>query len=464
MMNKTIDIQRHSLSTAERSERIALALLLAFGAVLMLVASGASGEDRLPFSASRTDRFNATLGPRATVRIENVSGDIVAVAGKSFSSVATVSVNAATQKRADEMLSRTVVEQTQDEDGYALETRWPDSSSRSERGRRYTSTRTSDARVTVKFEVTVPAGVTAVLKTVNGEVRVTDVDGELEVSSVNGDVRVSGTRRSFKARTVNGRVEAAAALLPSSASVDCRTVNGAVTLTLPKDAKFNLSASTMSGGIASTFALPARMDVEPLPAKEPREKDKNKDKEKGKEKDKDRETPRRIVIKEVGGEDVVVDMHEVQLEIEESMKEVEIAVRRGLQESEAQIFTLMPGREYSGSVGQGGASIHASTLNGSIKVLAAGTREADAKPLVSPRRTFTYPRMRMVQTSPEILSSFRRSRLPIRGRSPSCDRSSPALPARTTKTSRGATSRATFSPRRRARVTGSGTCPGVCAS
>ncbi len=144
--------------------------------------------------------------------------------------------------------------------------------------------------------------------------------------------------------------------------------------------------------------------MEALPAKEPREKDKNKDKEKDKEKDKDRETPRRrIVVKEAGGEDVVVDMHEVQLEIEESMKEVEIAVRRGLQESEAQIFTLMPGREYSGSVGQGGASIHASTLNGSIKVLSAGTREADAKPLVSPRRTFTYPRMRMVQTSPEFV-------------------------------------------------------------
>ncbi len=208
MMNKTLDIRRHSLSTAERYERIGLALLLAFGAVLMLVASGASGEDRLPFSASRTDRFNATLGSRATVRIENVSGDIVASAGKNFSAVATISINAATQKRADEMLSRTVVEQTQDEDGYTLETRWPDSSSRSGRGHRYTSIRPSDARITVKFEVTVPAGVTAVLKTVNGEVRVTDVDGELEVSSVNGDVRVSGTRRSFKARTVNGRVEA----------------------------------------------------------------------------------------------------------------------------------------------------------------------------------------------------------------------------------------------------------------
>ncbi|HEV2063114.1 MAG TPA: DUF4097 family beta strand repeat-containing protein [Thermoanaerobaculia bacterium] len=386
MMNKTIDTHRQPLSSAERSERIALALLLVFGAILMLVASRAAAEDRMPFSAGRTDRFNAALASRATVRIENISGDIVARPGKDFSAVATLSVAAATQKRADELLARTVVAQTQDEEGYSLETRWPDSASRDDGGRRRTPGRPSDGRITVKFEVTIPTGMTAVLKTVNGEVRVTDVDGDLDVSSVNGDVRVQGTRHSFRARTVNGRVEAAAALLPAGASVDCRTVNGAVTLTLPKDAKFDFSASAMSGAIASTFPLPVRTAPESLPAKEL-------------SREKDRDRTRRIVVHDEDGEDVVVDLREVQREIEQSMREVEIAVRRGLRESarEAQIFTLMPGREYTGSVGHGGASVHASTLSGSITVLAAGTREADASPLVPPRRSFTYPRMRVVQ-------------------------------------------------------------------
>lgn len=386
MMNKTNDTPRQPLSSAERSERIALGLLLVFGAVLMLVASRAAAEDRMPFSASRTDRFNATLGSRTTVRIENISGDIVARPGKSFSAVAAVSVGGTTQKRADELLARTVIEQTQDDEVYSLETQWP-TSSRDGRGRRFTPSRPSDGRITVKFEVTIPPGLTAVLKTISGEVRALDVDGDLDVSSVNGNVHVEGTRHSFKARTVNGRVEAAAALLPAGASVDCRTVNGAVTLTLPKDAKFDFSASAMSGGIASTFPLPARTDPESLPPKAL-----------SREKERERER-RRIVVKGEDGEDVVVDIQEVQREIEESMREVEIAVRRGLESvREAQIFTLMPGREYSGSVGQGGASVHASTLSGSITVLAAGTREADAKPLISRRRSFTYyPRMRVVQ-------------------------------------------------------------------
>jgi DUF4097 and DUF4098 domain-containing protein YvlB len=405
MMNKTIDTHRQSVSSAERSERIALALLLVFGAVLMLVASRAAAEDRMPYTASRTDHFSATLGPRATVRIENISGDIVARPGKSFSAVASVSVAASTQKRADDLLARTVVEQTQDGESYSLETLWPNLSSRDERGRRHVQIRSSDGRITVKdgritvkFEVTIPPGLSAVLKTVSGEVRVTDVDGDLEASSVNGDVHVQGTRHSLKVRTVNGRVEAAASLLPAGASVDCRTVNGAVMLTLPKDAKFDFSASAMSGGIASTFPLPVRTDPESLLVKD-LARDRDRDKERDKDKDKDKDRTRRVVVRGEDGDDIVVDLREVQREIEQSMREVEIAVRRGLREAahEAQIFTLMPGREYTGSVGQGGASVHASTLSGSITVLAAGTREADAKPLVSPRREFTYPRMRVLQ-------------------------------------------------------------------
>jgi DUF4097 and DUF4098 domain-containing protein YvlB len=406
MMNKTIDTPRQPLSSAERSERIALALLLVFGAILMLVASRAAAEDRMPFSASRTDRFGATLGSRSTVRIENISGDIVARPGKTFSAVASLSVAATTQKRADELLARTVIEQTQEDQAYSLETQWP-TTTREWRGHRITPSRPSDGRITVKFEVTIPAGLTAVLKTISGEVRVFDVDGDLDVSSVNGNVHVEGARRSFKARTVNGRVEASAALLPAGASVDCRTVNGAVTLTLPKEAKFDFTASAMSGGISSTFPLPARPETGLMSLARPgREKDKENGREKNKETGREKETEveregsqRRVVIR--GGEDgenIVVDLREVQREIEQSMREVEIAVRRGLESTrEAQIFTLMPGREYTGSIGQGGAAVHASTLSGSITVLASGTREADAKPLVSTRKSFTYPRMRVVQ-------------------------------------------------------------------
>jgi hypothetical protein len=54
-------------------------------------------------------------------------------------------------------------------------------------------------------------------------------------------------------------------------------------------------------------------------------------------------------------------------------------------------------RAYTGSVGQDGAKLRLTTLNGAISVLAAGTREADAKTLVPERRGFavTIPEVRV---------------------------------------------------------------------
>jgi hypothetical protein len=56
-----------------------------------------------------------------------------------------------------------------------------------------------------------------------------------------------------------------------------------------------------------------------------------------------------------------------------------------------------PHREYSGSIGKNGAQLRLETLNGAVLLLAAGTKEADAKPLVSERSSFivTVPKVRV---------------------------------------------------------------------
>src|SRR5207247_4133734 len=53
--------------------------------------------------------------------------------------------------------------------------------------------------------------------------------------------------------------------------------------------------------------------------------------------------------------------------------------------------------EYNGAIGQGGGKLRVSTLNGSIAILAAGTRESDAKTLVPERQGFavTIPEIRV---------------------------------------------------------------------
>jgi DUF4097 and DUF4098 domain-containing protein YvlB len=377
---------------------VALWVPLVVGLLLMFLAAAARGESA---QAKRTDRFSATLSSGARLRIDNISGDIVASPGREFSAVVTVLVTAPTQSRADELLRATRILQSRDGEELSLDTEWPESEmGRPYRwrsgGERMRSPRCRECKITAQYEIVVPPGVRALLHTVNGEVRVDGLDGELDAQSVNGSVLVRGARQSVSAGSVNGKVELVVLALPAAASVQAKTVNGAVLVTLPKESKFELSASTMNGTIGSTFPLPAHPEAEggeePSSRRSPATT---------------RVHPPRAVVAEKDGDETVVDLKEIEREIEESMKEVESEVRQSLREAQREMRHLRivtPGNAYNGSIGQGGARVRLSTLNGSITLLAAGTRESDAKLLVSPRRSFTVqvPRVEVRVVSPVI--------------------------------------------------------------
>ncbi|HEX9148718.1 MAG TPA: hypothetical protein VF958_06100, partial [Thermoanaerobaculia bacterium] len=75
----------------DHTERVVLWLLLALGAALMLLAAGTARGDE---TANRTDRISANLPSGATLRLDNVSGDVIAVPGREFTAVATIVVAA----------------------------------------------------------------------------------------------------------------------------------------------------------------------------------------------------------------------------------------------------------------------------------------------------------------------------------------------------------------------------------
>jgi len=80
---------------------------------------------------------------------------------------------------------------------------------------------------------------------VNGEVRVSCVNGRLSARKLGGRAELS---------TVNGNLEASLDRLASPVNVS--SVNAAVLLTLPSDAKANPEASTVSGSIRNDFGIP----------------------------------------------------------------------------------------------------------------------------------------------------------------------------------------------------------------
>ncbi len=364
-----------------RADRLAVWILLALGLFLMLVSTGKAEQG----AASRTERISGTLVSGQTLSIENVSGDIVASPGREFSAVVTVTVSAPTQSQADDLLRSARILQNHDGDGWSLETRWPGMHGRGNRGR---DSACSRCRVVANYVVTVPPGITTELQTVNGGVRVKDLDGKLTLGSVNGAIEASGVRRSLEAQTVNGSIDAVSQALRAEDSIELQSVNGSVTLTLPKDAEFDLSAETMNGTIASSFPLPKQplLPGRAAGGETPRSRG---------------QKTRQIVVTDEDGDTTVVDLDQLDQELDESMKDVEREIRsaereirdqeKDVREINREIRTIRiadPRRDYSGSIGKGGGSVSLQTLNGTVLLLAAGTKEADAKPLVSGRREF----------------------------------------------------------------------------
>ena len=383
MRDRSTDV---SHAPAARADRLVVWILLALGMLLMLVSVG-QGEQP---TATRVDRFHGPLKSGQTVHVENVSGDILASPGKEFSAVVTVNVFAATTRKAQEILESTRIVGDHDEDGWSLETRWPGMRSESWRGD-HRGSPCSNCRIVARYEIVLPPGVTAELKTVNGDVRVRDCDGELQLESVNGGIEALGVRRALEAHTVNGRIDAVAQTVSADHSLELQSVNGAIALTLPKDAKFDLSASTMNGTISSTFPLPVR-----APSSDPGDSSRR-ERVRG-----SKGEHRRVIVETDGEETTAVDLRELEQELEESMKDAEVAIEEGtrgaVRETQRELRRIRvpdPRHEYSGSIGKGGAEIQLQTLNGALLLLAAGTREADARPLVTERRSFvvTIPKI-----------------------------------------------------------------------
>ena len=109
----------------------------------------------------------------------------------------------------------------------------------------------------VKYVITVPVGTELdSVETVNGDVNISGVSGSVVAESVNGDLELSELAADANLSTVNGSINASFDKLEGQQSVKAETVNGRVSINLPKNADVDVSADTLNGGInGSDFGL-----------------------------------------------------------------------------------------------------------------------------------------------------------------------------------------------------------------
>jgi len=109
---------------------------------------------------------------------------------------------------------------------------------------------TGDANV--DFTVSVPSGVHFVARTVNGLVEAKSLDADMEAHTVNGDVVLS-TTGTAQGETVNGSITASLGKINSA--LNFSTVNGTISLEVPRAAAARIHAKTLNGPIRTDFRL-----------------------------------------------------------------------------------------------------------------------------------------------------------------------------------------------------------------
>ncbi|MBV8170626.1 MAG: DUF4097 family beta strand repeat protein [Candidatus Eremiobacteraeota bacterium] len=146
----------------------------------------------------------------------------------------------------------------------------------------------------LSYEVRAPRGVRVSAHTANGEVRVSEIAGSVDVATSNGNIRVtnsggtvdtesasgsirienaggavhsktssgnieiSGARGNVDAHAASGDLNAQFSDLASVGAIALGTANGSVTLGIPRNAGASIAASTLSGEISGDLSTSAR--------------------------------------------------------------------------------------------------------------------------------------------------------------------------------------------------------------
>jgi DUF4097 and DUF4098 domain-containing protein YvlB len=187
------------------------------------------------------------VGPKGSLDLSNVAGDIVVTAGggSQIKVHAVKRARGADEAEARQVLESTVIDATETAGRLEVRTRHP---------------RRHHVRVEVEYQVQVPAETSVTLRSVAGRVRVTGVKGEVRAESVSGDVEVTSAQHVTRARSISGDVAVTDAA--NTDVLDASTVSG--NLLLRRLRVRAIEAQTVSGDVLLEDAAGERAQVKSI--------------------------------------------------------------------------------------------------------------------------------------------------------------------------------------------------------
>lgn len=180
------------------------------------------------------------LNEGGRISLENINGNIE-ITGNEGEVVEIVAVKKA---GSEEYLEGIEVLVDHDPDQIRIESKHPNGGLK----RMFSWGKESSGSVSYTLHVPASANLDGI-ESVNGDVSIAGVGGVVKASTVNGGIVVDNLASNASIETVNGSVEASFDRFGGGQKANCESVNGKVTVRLPKDADTAVSAETINGGI-----------------------------------------------------------------------------------------------------------------------------------------------------------------------------------------------------------------------
>jgi hypothetical protein len=229
--------------SAAKVARITSFLVCIMATAACDIAVDTHGGLDLGLAAQASDQWTRTYPLTAGGRIEiiNINGKIDAepTDGASVEVVAVRTAKAPSDAAAKELLGKIEMREEVGDNRVRIEVRSPrlDGPSGQE----------------IKWTLKVPRGVAVDLRTVNGAVQMTRLDGDVRARSTNGGIKgVALAATSVDAAVTNGGVDIELAKAVTSGTFDLEAVNGGVSIRLPADSKADIAGRAVNGGVSSS--------------------------------------------------------------------------------------------------------------------------------------------------------------------------------------------------------------------
>jgi DUF4097 and DUF4098 domain-containing protein YvlB len=171
-----------------------------------------------------TDRQTRSfkVGERGDVDASNIAGNIT-ITRASGNEIVVETIKRSRSRSADEakeMLAAVQVEVTERNGHIEVRTQYP-------RGDGHRGGR-RNFNVSVDINITAPASTRVVARSISGDMKATDIKGELSLETISGNVTIAGANRVANAKTLSGDVTITDT--QSDGTIDANSVSGNVTL------------------------------------------------------------------------------------------------------------------------------------------------------------------------------------------------------------------------------------------